>query len=152
MRYAKVLAVALLLAAAVFTQVASPEAKGQRQDQTPRVQGVSVLITATDSKGMPLHDLTKSQVSVSDGNQPAETLTVLDASDLPLDLGIILLASKDKYSQEQAAAIDLAQKNPASRQRQGLCGFRGGRQCLDERKHCLVDGHFRGCELHSRSG
>jgi VWFA-related protein len=110
MRYVKVLAVPLLLAAAVFTQVAPPEAKGQTQAQTTRVQGVSVLITATDSKGMPLRDLTKSQVSVSDSNQPTETLTVLDASDLPLDLGIILLASKDKYGQEQSAAIDLAQK------------------------------------------
>jgi VWFA-related protein len=110
MRYVKILAVTLFLAAAVFAQVAPPAGKGSAQDQTARVQGVTVLIAATDAKGIPIRDLTKVQVSVVDGNQPTETLTVLDASDLPLDLGIVLLASKDKYAQEQEAAIDLAQK------------------------------------------
>jgi hypothetical protein len=71
---------------------------------------VGVLFTATDGHGNPLRELSKSQVSVSDGNQGVQTVAVQDASDLPLDLGIVLLASKYKFGQEQAAAIDLAQK------------------------------------------
>ena len=37
-------------------------------------------------------------------------IDVQKAADLPLDLGIVLLASQKKFDQEQAAAIDLAQK------------------------------------------
>jgi hypothetical protein len=90
------------LAAVAFV----PTAPGQ----TASDQGVSVLISATDGKGNPLRPLTKDQVSVSDAGQAEQTLVVQDASDLPLDLGIVLLASKKKFDQEQAAAIDLVQK------------------------------------------
>jgi VWFA-related protein len=110
MRLTKILVVPFLLAGAVFAQFGVPAAENPTPAQPAGDQGVSVLITATDSKGTPLHGLSKDQVSVSDGNQPAQTLTVLDASELPLDLGIVLLASKDKFGQEQAAAVDLAQK------------------------------------------
>jgi VWFA-related protein len=110
MRLTKILVVPFVLAAAVFAQFAVPAPKSSDPGQPAADQGVSVLISATDSKGVPLHELSKDQVSVSDGNQPAQTLAVLDASELPLDLGIVLLASKDKFDQEQAAASDLAQK------------------------------------------
>ncbi|MGA8222802.1 MAG: hypothetical protein WB780_14210 [Candidatus Acidiferrales bacterium] len=110
MRLTKILVVPFILAAAVLSQFALPDAKSAAPGRPAADQNVSVLISATDSKGIPLHELSKDQVSVSDGNQPTQTLTVLDASELPLDLGIVLLASKDKFGQEQAAAIDLAQK------------------------------------------
>jgi VWFA-related protein len=110
MRPMKRLVVPFVLAAAFAAQFALPAGKNPAPSQPVSDQGVSVLVSATDKKGNPLRELTKDQVSVSDGNQPAQTLTVLNASDLPLDLGIVLLASKDKFGQEQAAAIDMMQK------------------------------------------
>lgn len=110
MRVAKFLVAPFLLAAVVFAQLAGSAEKSVAPSRPGSDQGVSVLISATDSKGIPLRELSKDQVSVSDSNQPAQTLTVLDASELPLDLGIVLLASKDKFGQEQAAAVDMAQK------------------------------------------
>jgi VWFA-related protein len=110
MRLTKILPVQFVLAAAVLAQFAVPATKIPPPTQPAADQSVSVVISATDSKGMPLHQLSKDQVSVSDSNQPAQTLTVVDASELPLDLGIVLLASKDRFGQEQAAATDLARK------------------------------------------
>jgi VWFA-related protein len=110
MRPMKILVVPLVLAAAFAAQFALPAGKNPAPSQPVSDQGVTVLVGATDKKGIPLGELTKDQVSVSDGNQPAQTLTVQNASDLPLDLGIVLLASKKKFDQEQAAANDLAKR------------------------------------------
>jgi len=96
MRFVKTLIVPFMLAASVSAQV--PE------------QRVSVAFSATDAKGNPIRDLSKEQVFVYDNNQPVPTLDVQNASDLPLHLGIVLLASKKNFNQEQAAVIELAQK------------------------------------------
>ena len=83
MRLVKFVAVPSLLAAAVLAQLAFSTGKSSSPAPPDSDQGVSVLISATDGKGLPLHSLAMDQVSVSDDNQPAKTLTVLDASDLP---------------------------------------------------------------------
>jgi VWFA-related protein len=110
MRLIDLLIVPCALAASVFAQVIPPqEAQPSPGERTPE-HTVSVLISATDGHGNPLRELTRDQVTVSDNNHLVETTQVLDASPLPLDLAIVLLASKEKFGQEQAAAIDLAQK------------------------------------------
>jgi len=110
MRLLNILVVPFLLAATVFAQVVARQETGTMPAQRAPERTVSVLFSATDGHGNPLRELTKDQVTVSDNNQSVQTTQVLDASALPLDLGIVLLASKDKVGQEQAAAIDLAQK------------------------------------------
>jgi VWFA-related protein len=110
MRLIKILIVPFALAAAMLAQVMPAQEKEAAPAQRAPEHTVSVLFTATDGHGNPLRELTKDQVTVTENNQPAQTVQVQDASDLPLHLGIVLLASKKKFDQEQAAAIDLAQK------------------------------------------
>ena len=110
MRLIKILMLPFLLAVAVFAQVMPQQEPQPSPAQRATEHTVSVLISATDGHGNPLRELTKDQVTVSDSNQSVQTTQVLDASALPLDLGIVLLASKQKFEQEQAAAIALAQR------------------------------------------
>jgi VWFA-related protein len=105
----KSLVVSLFLVAVCISQI-TPAHKVRTSAQRAPEHTVSVLISATDAHGNPVRDLAIDQVTVMDNNQPAQTMRVVDASSLPLDLGIVLLASKEKFGQEQAAAIDLAQK------------------------------------------
>lgn len=76
----------------------------------PQSRRVSVLVSATDHSGNPVRDLSKDQLSVLDNGQPGAILDVQSANDLPLDLAIVLLASKTNFAQEQAAAVDLAHR------------------------------------------
>jgi VWFA-related protein len=110
MHLIKLLIVPLVLASSLFALVKPPQEAQTAPAQTATEQRVSVLFSATDGHGNSLRELTKEQVTVTENNQPAQTLQVQDVSDLPLHLGIVLLASKKKFDQEQAAAIDLAQK------------------------------------------
>jgi VWFA-related protein len=110
MRLIKILVVPFAVAAAVFAQVMPAQEKGPTSAQLGSEHTVSVLFTATDGHGNPLRELTKDSVTVSENNQALQTVQVQDASDVPLDLGIVLLASKQKFEQEQAAAIALAQR------------------------------------------
>ncbi len=71
---------------------------------------VSVMFSATDANGVPLKDVNKNQVVVLDNERTAEVLDVQSASDLPLDLVIVLLATPKDFGQQQAAAIELVQK------------------------------------------
>ena len=71
---------------------------------------VTVLMSATDRNGNPLAEFTKQQVAVSDNGQPGEILDLRSADSIPLDLAIVLLASRGDFKQQQAAAIDLATK------------------------------------------
>lgn len=73
-------------------------------------RGVRIMFTATDSNGGPIRDISKEQVTVIVNEQAGQVLDVQSASDVPLDLAIVLLSSKDKFNQEQAAAIELVQK------------------------------------------
>jgi VWFA-related protein len=110
MRLIRILIVPSVLVAAVFAQVIPAQEAQPAGAQRGSERTINVLFSATDGHGIPLRELTKDSVSVFENNQPLQTVQVLDASELPLDLGILLLASKDKFNQEQAAAIDLAQK------------------------------------------
>lgn len=110
MRLIKILAVLFVLAAAAFAQVMPRQDSGSAPAQRAPERTISVPVSATDGHGNPLRDLTKESVTISENNQPLETAKVQEASDLPLDLGIVMLASKDKFDQEKAAAIELAQK------------------------------------------
>jgi VWFA-related protein len=76
----------------------------------PQMRRVSILVSVTDRSGNPVRDLGKDQLSVMDNGQPGAILEVQSASDLPLDLAIVLLASKSNFAQQQAAAIDLAHR------------------------------------------
>jgi len=110
MRLIKILMLPFLLAVAVFAQVMPQQEPQPSPAQRAMEHTVSVLISATDGHGNPIRELTKESVTVSENNQALHTAQVQEASDLPLDLGIVLLASKQKFEQEQAAAIALAQR------------------------------------------
>jgi hypothetical protein len=71
---------------------------------------VPVLISATDSHGNPILNLTKDQVTVLDANLSVLPLQIYKGSDLPLHLGIVLLCTPRNFAQQQAAAIDLVNK------------------------------------------
>jgi VWFA-related protein len=103
-------AVSFLLAALLFAQFASPQEKQPAADPLPPNATAVISITATDAHGTPVQNVSKETVTVLDGKESARLIDVRKASDTPLDLGIVLLASKKKFDQEQAAAIDLAQK------------------------------------------
>jgi len=110
MRLIKILIALFVLTAAVFAHVPPRQEAGSAPAQTASEHTVTLVFSATDGHGNPLRELTKDQVTVTENYQAAQTVQVQDASDLPLHLGIVLLASKKKFDQEQAAAIDLAQK------------------------------------------
>src|SRR5438309_6208894 len=69
-----------------------------------------ILIGALDASGSPVGDLNKDQLQITDGGHGATPLLVRKASELPLDLGIVLYADPATFSQQQAAAIDLVKK------------------------------------------
>lgn len=110
MHLIKILTLTFMLASSVYAQQTTPTEKGATPAQATPEQPISVMFSASDAMGTPIRGLTKEQVFVYENNQLAPTIAVQDASELPLDLGIVLLASKKKFDQEQAAAIDLAQK------------------------------------------
>jgi VWFA-related protein len=110
MHLTKILTVTFMLASSVSAQETTPTGKSATPAQATPEQHISLMFSATDSSGNPIRGLTKEQVFVYENNQLAPTIAVKDASEMPLDLGIVLLASKKKFDQEQAAAIDLAQR------------------------------------------
>jgi VWFA-related protein len=68
------------------------------------------LISATDSSGNPVVGLTKDQLAIQDNHQLVPALQVYKGTDLPLHLGIVLLASHATFAQQQEAAANLVQK------------------------------------------
>jgi VWFA-related protein len=76
----------------------------------PQERRVTILVTATDRSGQPLRDLAKDQIFIADNSQTGQVLEVRSADQLPLDLGIVLLASKPDFAQQQTAAIELSRK------------------------------------------
>ena len=104
------LLVVLALAACAAAQ-AKPDTPALQPSETrSKVPVVSVMFSAGDASGVPFRDLTKDQVVVLENEHAAQVVDVRNASDLPLDLAIVLLASKTNYDQEKAAAIQLAQR------------------------------------------
>ena len=101
--------ISFLLAAFLFIQLANAQEKQSTEPLPPDATAV-ISITATDSHGSPVQNVSRETVTVLDGKEAARMIDVRKAADVPLDLGIVLLASKKKFDQEQAAAIDLAQK------------------------------------------
>lgn len=89
------------------TAPSAPPATAAAQ-QRPR--GVPVLISATDESGSPATSLSKEQLTILDTNHAAQALQLMKASDVPLNLGIVLLAAPATFAQQQAAAIDLVNK------------------------------------------
>jgi hypothetical protein len=75
-----------------------------------RAHFVPVLISATDSHGNAVLNLTKDQVTVLDSNMPVPTLQLYKGSELPLHLGVVLLCAPGTFKQQKAAAIDLISK------------------------------------------
>lgn len=71
---------------------------------------VPILISATDSSGNPVTGLTKEQLAIQDNHQLVSAQQLYKGTDLPLHLGIVLLASHPTFQQQQAAAADLVQK------------------------------------------
>jgi VWFA-related protein len=77
---------------------------------SPRPRFVPVLISVTDASGTPVLGLTKEQLTIIDTNQAATPLKVYPGSDIPLHLGIVLVASPKTFAQQQAAAVDLVKQ------------------------------------------
>jgi len=78
--------------------------------KTPATVRKGILIGALDSTGSPIDDLSKDQLQIMDSGQGATPLMVRKASELPLDLGIVLYADPATFSQQQVAAIELVKK------------------------------------------
>jgi VWFA-related protein len=68
------------------------------------------LVTVTDRSGQPFRDLANDRIFITDNSQTGQVLEVRSADQLPLDLGIVLLASKPDFAQQQTAAIELSRK------------------------------------------
>jgi VWFA-related protein len=71
---------------------------------------VTMLLSATDKSGVAVKDFGKDSISVIDNDQVAQVVDVRNANPLPIDLAIVLLASKSNFSQQQNAAVDLVRK------------------------------------------
>ncbi len=101
-----------LLAVAACASAQNPPGTPTLQPPEARSKApvVSVLFSATDANGVALREVKKDQVTVFENEHAGEVLDVRTASDLPLDLAIVLLSSKQFYEQEKAAAIQLAQR------------------------------------------
>src|SRR3954470_20920152 len=85
---------------------AAPVAKTKSPVQVRK----GILISALDPSGAPVDDLNKDQLQIMDSGQGASPLIVRKATELPLDLGVILYADPATFSQQQAAAIELIKK------------------------------------------
>jgi len=110
MRHVSVISVAAVVCLSLSLVFTAPGMNSPALAQTPAPQALSMVISATDSHGDPLPGIGKDQVSVFDGKDQLQILGVQSASALPLQVGFVLLASKAKFDQEQAATIALAQK------------------------------------------
>jgi hypothetical protein len=64
----------------------------------------------TNSGGSPISGLTKEQFTLIDTNQAVQPLQVFNGHDIPLHLGIVLVATPGSFSQQQAAAENLVQR------------------------------------------
>jgi VWFA-related protein len=71
---------------------------------------MTVLVSATDSNGLPVSGLTKESVRVMDTGHADSVLSLQAAETLPIQLVVILNSSRNTFKQQQAAAIDLLQK------------------------------------------
>jgi VWFA-related protein len=69
-----------------------------------------ILIGALDPTGSPFDDLNKDQLQIMDSGQAAAPLMVRKAAELPLDLGVILYADPQTFSEQQGAAIELVKR------------------------------------------
>ncbi len=106
-------------AGGVFGQTPAADAGGAPKATAPtaapsavpaRARFVPVLISATDSSGNPVTDLTKDQFSILDTLQPVQALQAFKAADIPLHLAVVLLAATGTFSQQQAAASELIKR------------------------------------------
>jgi VWFA-related protein len=86
----------------------APPAVVPARSSAPLHKGI--LIGALDPTGMPVDDLNKDQLQIIDSGQGASPVIVRKASELPLDLGIVLYADPSTFSQQQTAAIELIKK------------------------------------------
>lgn len=76
----------------------------------PRIRFVPALISVTDGSGKPVLGVTKEQLTIIDSNQPVTPLKLFAGSDIPLHLGIVLVASPKTFGQQRAAAADLVKQ------------------------------------------
>jgi len=115
---ASLLIPALLLACGVAQEVAGANVVAVPAAATPPVTtGTTpaqirkgILIGALDPSGSAISDLAKDQIQIMDSGQAANPVMVRKASELPLDLGIVLYAQPGTFSQQQTAAIELVKK------------------------------------------
>ena len=99
-----------LLSSSFLSAQEVPSNPGNAASQAAPSARVSVTFSATDSDGNSMRNLDQQSVTVIADNRGTDVLEVRDASVLPLHLGIIFLSATSKFDQQQAAAIDLAQK------------------------------------------
>jgi VWFA-related protein len=77
---------------------------------SPRPRFVPVLISVTDASGNPVAGVTKEQLTIIDTNQAVPPLKLYAGPDIPVHLGIVLVASPKTFAQQQAAAVDLVKQ------------------------------------------
>src|SRR5437764_7819294 len=85
----------------------TPKPTSQPLTATGGTQKIMLMLSATDSEGNPVANLSKDSVAISDNGHPVVLSELHAMPDLPIDLGIILLGSMD-FSQQQNAAIEIA--------------------------------------------
>jgi VWFA-related protein len=95
---------------APVTASASAAPAANAAPATARPRFVPVLISVTNSGGSPISGLTKEQLTLIDTNQAVQPLQVFNGHDVPLHLGIVLVAAPGSFSQQQAAAANLVQR------------------------------------------
>jgi len=71
---------------------------------------VTLLLSATDKGGAPIKDISKDSITVIDNDQVGQMVDVRNANPLPMDVAIVLLASKSNFGQQQNAAVELIHK------------------------------------------
>jgi|tagenome__1003787_1003787.scaffolds.fasta_scaffold20953982_2 VWFA-related protein len=101
----RVCSIVLSLSATLLAQAPVPV-----ETAMPARPNVTLLMSATDSSGNPITDLSKEQITVIDNGQSTPVSALRRVSGAPLHLAIVLYASKGYFAQEQAAAAALVQK------------------------------------------
>jgi VWFA-related protein len=107
--------IGLLLACTAFSQTTSPAPTQSALPPSappaaPRQPLTSVFVSVLDGDGKPAQNLGAQNFAVSDDRQDTKVAEAWPATDLPVHLAVVLLASKTNFSQEQDAAAQLVKQ------------------------------------------
>jgi VWFA-related protein len=98
----------MLCSTLILAVVASAQQQSQSVPGSNRP--VSILISAIDSAGKAVRDLSKDQISVLDNQYQGKIADLRPVGDAPLSIGIMLLTSTKSFAKQQSAAVELVEK------------------------------------------